>query len=130
MDPKAPTHALDVVTWVEAILENPRAVLFRQVDRAKTELITQLKADGVPYEERMEALEEVSWPKPFGDRIYEFFNNYAEQHPWIASEAIRPKSIVREMVETYTSFAQYVKELGLQRSEGVLLRYLSDGTRP
>lgn len=126
VDQASPNHALDVVTWVEAILENPRAVLFRQVDRAKTELITRLKMDGVPYEDRMEALDEVSWPKPFGDRIYEFFNHYAERHPWVAHEAIRPKSIVREMVETYTSFAQYVKELGLQRSEGVLLRYLSD----
>jgi superfamily II RNA helicase len=126
LDAASPTHALDVVTWVEAILEHPRAVLMRQVDRAKGELIAELKAAGVEYDQRMEALEEVSWPKPNGEVIYAFFNAYAEKHPWVAGEAIRPKSIVREMVETYASFAQFVNDLGLQRSEGVLLRYLSE----
>ncbi|MEQ1504263.1 MAG: DUF3516 domain-containing protein [Myxococcota bacterium] len=126
LDPKSPTHALDVVTWVEAILEHPRPVLFRQVDRAKGQLIAELKMAGVPYEERIEALEEVSWPKPLGEQIYAFYNAYHERHPWVGGEAIRPKSVAREMVETYASFAQYVNELGLQRAEGVLLRYLSE----
>jgi hypothetical protein len=122
----SPAHPLDVITWVEAILEHPRAVLMRQVDRAKAELIAALKAQGVEYEQRMEALEEVSWPKPRGEEIYAFFNAYAARHPWVAGEAIRPKSVVREMVETWSSFAMYINDLGLQRSEGVLLRYLTD----
>jgi superfamily II RNA helicase len=126
LEPGTPNHTLDVLSWVEAILEHPRPILMRQVDRAKGELIAELKASGVPYEERMEALEEVSWPKPLGEHIYAFFNAYAEKHPWVANEAIRPKSIVREMVETYASFAMYVNDLGLQRFEGVLLRYLTD----
>jgi hypothetical protein len=115
-----------VVTWCEAILENPRQVLNAQVQRAKGERVAELKAAGVPYEERMEALEEVSWPKPLGEQIFAFYNAYQEKHPWVGEGDIRPKSILREMVETYVSFAQYVNELGLQRSEGVLLRYLTE----
>jgi len=68
----------------------------------------------------------VTWPKPHAEEIYEHFNAYAATHPWVNGEGIRPKSIVREMAEIFTSFADYVKDLGLQRSEGVLLRYLSD----
>jgi hypothetical protein len=126
VDPKLPTHALDIVTWVEAILESPRAILSQQVNRAKGEKIAELKLAGVPYEERMEALEEVTWPKPNGEAIYEFFNAYAEKHPWLNTESIRPKSIAREMIERGASFADYVRDLELQRMEGVLLRYLTE----
>ena len=126
LDPKAPDHAQLVLAWVEAILENPRAVLMRQQDRARFEKIQELKAAGVPFEDRIAAIEDVTWPKPHADAIYTYFNAYKEHHPWVAAEAIRPKSVVGEMVETYTSFAEYVAELGLQRSEGVLLRYVSD----
>jgi superfamily II DNA/RNA helicase len=129
VDPASPTAHLDIVTWVEAILEHPRPVLQAQVHREKGKIIAELKAAGVPYEERMDQLDDVSWPKPNGERIYAFFNTYAEKHPWVAAEAIRPKSVVREMAETYMSFAEYVKDLGLQRSEGVLLRYLSEAYR-
>jgi superfamily II RNA helicase len=126
MDPASPTHALDVVTWVEAILEHPRQVVLRQADRAKFQLLQELKAAGVPYEDRIVALEDVTWPKPNAEHIYEVFNTYKVHHPWVSDELIRPKSVVREMAELFTSFAEYVKELGLQRSEGVLLRYLSE----
>ncbi len=126
VDPASPTHAADVVSWVEAILENPRQVLLRQVDRAKFALIQELKAAGVPYEDRIAALEDITWPKPNAEAIYAFFNGYKDHHPWVGAEAIRPKSVVREMAEIYTSFAEYIGELGLQRSEGVLLRYLSE----
>ncbi len=126
LDPMSPTHALDVVTWVEAILEHPRPVLQKQVDRAKGEKIAELKAAGVPYEERMEALEDVTWPKPHGEAIYAFFKDYADKHPWVGHEPIRPKSVAREMIERFLSFSEYVKELQLQRVEGVLLRYLSE----
>lgn len=126
LDPTSELHALEVVSRVEAILENPRPVLLRQQDRARFQHLQALKAAGVPYEERVAALEEVSWPKPDAEAIYAFFNAYKEQHPWVGDEPILPKSIVREMAEAYTSFAEYVRELGLQRSEGVLLRYLSE----
>ncbi len=119
-------HALDVVSWVEAILENPRVILERQANRDRTARLNELKLAGVPFEERIELIESISWPKPNADRIYEVFNTYAEHHPWVAGESIRPKGVLREMIEAQVSFSDYVKDLELQRAEGVLLRYLSD----
>jgi hypothetical protein len=80
----------------------------------------------VPYEERTEAIEHISWPKPNAELIYAIFNAYVEAHPWVSGEDIRPKSVARQMLEGFTSFADYIKDLDLQRSEGVLLRYLTD----
>ena len=125
VSPDSEDYALDVVTMLEAVLESPRQVLHGQVSVAKGRLIAELKAAGVPYEERMEKLEEVTWPRPHAEWIYETFNEYADDHPWVQGEAIQPKSIVRDMVERYAAFADYVRELRLQRSEGVLLRYLT-----
>jgi len=125
LDPDSPTHALDVLSLVEAILENPRALLMQQLNKLKGELVAQLKAERVPYEERMEKLEELDWPKPNADFIYATFNLFAENHPWIGSESIRPKSIAREMFEHYWSFHDFVKHYEMPRMEGVLLRYLS-----
>ena len=79
----------------------------------------------MPYEERLERLEQVTWPKPHAEWIYDTFNAYATDHPWVQGEAIRPKSIARDMAERYASFTEYVYELRLQRLEGVLLRYLT-----
>ena len=129
LDPQSPTHALDVLTLVESILENPDAVLWKQLDRVKGERIAQMKADGMDYEQRMAELENVEWPKPCRDFIYETFNAFADRHPWVGTENIRPKSIAREMYETLASFSEYVRDLGLERSEGVLLRYLADAHR-
>ncbi|MFH1464866.1 MAG: DUF3516 domain-containing protein [Pseudomonadota bacterium] len=126
LDPTTESFPLEVLTRIEAILPHPTPVLRRQVDQAKTALINELKAAGVPYEERIAVLEEVTWPKPSAEAIYQHFNTYAKAHPWVAKEAIRPKSVARAMAELQCSFAEYVKELGLERSEGVLLRYLSE----
>ena len=125
LDRDAPTYALDVLTLVEAILEDPDVVLYRQLDRLKTERMDQMKADGVEYEQRIAELEAMEWPKPNRDFIYATFNTFAERHPWVGETNIRPKSIAREICETASSFDEYVREYGLQRSEGVLLRYLS-----
>jgi superfamily II RNA helicase len=125
LDKESPTYALDVLTLVEAILENPDVVLYRQLDKLKTERMDQMKADGVEYEQRIAELETMEWPKPMRDFIYETFNAFADRHPWVGETNIRPKSIAREMSETNASFDDYVREYGLQRSEGVLLRYLS-----
>ena len=123
----SPSYALDVVSLVESILEHPNVVLQAQEHKAKSEKIAELKAAGVEYEERMAELEKVGYPKPLADFIYGTFNEFASVHPWVAQENIRPKSIVRDMVERYAAFNDYVKEYGLQRSEGVLLRYLTQG---
>ena len=125
LEPEDPEYALDVVTLVEAILEDPRAVLYRQVDKLKGDLIARLKAEGVPYEERMEKLDEVTHPKPGLDFINATFDIFRKQHPWVRGEDIHPKSIGRDIFEGYHSFNGYVRHFGLQRSEGVLLRYLS-----
>jgi hypothetical protein len=99
--------------------------LWAQVDRLKTEKVAAMKAAGIEYEQRMEELEKVTWPKPLEELIYDSFNAFAAKHPWVGQENIRPKSVAREMLEKFCSFDDYVRDYGLQRSEGVLLRYLS-----
>ncbi|MGV3620587.1 MAG: DUF3516 domain-containing protein, partial [Archangium sp.] len=126
LDPQSESYALDVVSCVESILESPDSVLYAQLDRAKGRKINELKAQGMEYDERMQELEKVEYPKPLAPLIYGTFDEFVAKHPWVASENIRPKSIARELFETAQTFNDYVKDYGLQRSEGVLLRYLSD----
>src|SRR5262249_24600425 len=57
--------------------------------------------------------------------VYDTFNAFVRKHPWVGQENIRPKSVARDMIERYCSFHDYIREYGLMRSEGVLLRYLS-----
>lgn len=125
LDRESPDYPFDVLTLCESIVENPEAILRKQVDRLKSEKIEELRAAGVPYEERMERLEEIEHPKPLREFLYETFNKFAALHPWVGEENVRPKSIAREMYERYLSFADYVRAYELQRSEGLLLRHLS-----
>ena len=125
IDPASPDYAFDLLTLTESILEDPDVILRKQVDKLKQELIAQLKSEGMEYEQRMEKLDEVTHPKPLSDFIYGTFNRFRGEHPWVGGEDIHPKSIGREMLEGYMSFSDYVKRYGLQRSEGVVLRYLS-----
>jgi len=125
LDRESPDYPFDVLTLCESIVENPEAILRRQVDRLKGEKIEEMRAAGIPYEERMEKLEEVEHPKPLREFLYETFNQFAKAHPWVGEENVRPKSIAREMYERYLSFAEYVRAYELQRSEGLLLRHLS-----
>ncbi len=125
LDPENPDHALDLLTLVESVLEDPVIILRRQVDRIKTELINRLKAEGVSYDERMNRLDEVTHPQPISDYIHGAFDHFRRDHPWVGGDLVRPKSVAREMVEDYLGFTDYVRRYGLQRSEGVLLRYLS-----
>ncbi|MDO8540846.1 MAG: DUF3516 domain-containing protein, partial [Opitutaceae bacterium] len=122
---ESPDHPFDVLTLCEAIVEDPDAILRRQVDKLKTEKLEEMRAAGIAYEERMEKLEQIEHPKPLREFLYDTFNTFAAAHPWVEQENVRPKSIAREMFERYLSFAEYVREYGLQRSEGLLLRHLS-----
>lgn len=122
---EAPDYPFNVLTLCEAIVENPEQILRRQVDKLKTEKLAELKAADVPYEERMEKLDAIEHPKPLREFLYDTFNAWAAAHPWIGQENVRPKSIAREMYERYLSFSEYVREYGLERSEGLLLRHLS-----
>ena len=126
LDPDSESYALDVVTLVESILENPMALLIRQKDRAKDIAMAEMKAAGVEYEQRIEELGKIDWPKPLAEFVYDAFDAFAEKHPWVGRENVHPKSIAREMFERFAAFDDYVVEYGLQRSEGVLLRYVSD----
>ncbi|HOW67825.1 MAG TPA: DUF3516 domain-containing protein [Candidatus Paceibacterota bacterium] len=126
LDPFEPDYALDVLTLVESILEDPDAILNRQLARLKSQRIAELKMQGVEYEDRMLELEQMEYPKPKREFIYSTFNEFAQRHPWVGQENIRPKSIAREMYEGCLSFADYIRQYELQRSEGLLLRHLSN----
>ena len=125
LEPESPDYALDLLTLVEAILENPDIVLRRQLDKVKDRAVAQMKADGMEYEQRMEELEKLEYPKPLREFVYQTFNAFADRHPWVGEENIKPKSIAREMFENFRSFTEYVLDYELQRVEGVLLRHLS-----
>ncbi len=129
LDPDAPTHALDVVSVVESVLESPRPILMGQQFAARGEAVAEMKADGLEYEERMERLEEVTWPRPLAELLEAAFMIYRQTHPWLDEDALAPKSVVREMWEQGMGFGDLVSRYGLARSEGVLLRYLSDAYR-
>jgi hypothetical protein len=98
----------------------------RQLDKLKDQKMFEMKAAGLEYEERMAELEKLEYPKPNAPFIYDAFNAFAKKHPWVAGENVRPKSIAREMYENFLSFPDYVRDYGLERGEGLLLRYLSD----
>jgi len=124
MDPEAPDYALVLLSLVEAILEDPAIILRKQLDKVKDQKMAEMKMDGIEYDQRMEELEKLEHPKPNREFIYSTFNEFANRHPWVGQENIRPKSIVREMFEEFRSFADYIKLYELQRAEGVLLRHL------
>ncbi|MFL5272103.1 MAG: DEAD/DEAH box helicase [Anaeromyxobacteraceae bacterium] len=124
--PERETYPLDVLSMVESILEDPDPILWKQLDHARGLAVAEMKAKGMEYDERMKELENVEYPKPNREFVYSTFNDFAEKHPWVGQENIRPKSVAREMVERFMTFGDYVREYELQRSEGLLLRYLSE----
>ena len=129
LDPAAPEFALDVVSVIESTLEDPQVILRAQQFKARGEAVAELKADGYDYDERMEILDEVTWPRPLAEFLDTVFGLYVPTHPWLAETPVSPKSIVRDMFERAMTFGEYVAFHKLQRSEGLLLRYLSDAVR-
>jgi superfamily II RNA helicase len=125
LDPASETYALDVLTLVESIVEDPELVLRRQLEKVKDRAIAEMKAEGLDYDQRMEQLEKLEYPKPLRDFVYATFNAFADRHPWVGEENVRPKSIAREMFEGFRSFTDYVEEYDLERAEGLLLRHLN-----
>ena len=126
LDRESDTYALDVISLVEATLEQPRQVLRAQEKEARSAAVAAMKADGVDYEERMERLEEITYPKPLEDLLSAAFDAYCRSMPWALDYELAPKSVLRDMVETASDFKTYVQRYGLSRCEGILLRYLSD----
>ena len=129
LDVESPTHSLDVISTIEATLDDPRQVLYAQQRAAKGEAIAAMKAEGYDYDERMAALEEVTWPRPLAELLEPAFATYRITNPWVADAELACKSVVRDMVETGATFGEYVGRYGLDRTEGVLLRYLADAYR-
>lgn len=125
VDPQAPDYPLVALSLVESILEDPDIILRKQLDKLKSQKMAEMKMAGTQYEERLEELEKLEYPKPNREFIYSTFNAFADKHPWVGQENIRPKSIAREMFETFRSFSDYIRDYELQRAEGVLLRHLN-----
>ena len=126
---EAPEHTVDVVSVVEATLDDPRPLLYAQQRAARGEAIAAMKAEGMDYEERMAALEEVTWPQPLAELLSPALEMYKQANPWIAEHELAPKSVVREMVENAMTFSDLISRYELGRSEGVVLRYLTDAYR-
>ncbi|MFT3900204.1 MAG: DUF3516 domain-containing protein [Gordonia sp. (in: high G+C Gram-positive bacteria)] len=126
LDGDSPTFALDVVSLIEATLDDPRPVLQAQRKAARDAAMAEFKAAGLEYEERMARLDEVTWPQPLKELIDESFAIYRRGHPWVSSTPPSPKSVLREMLEADMTFNELIAKHGLARSEGVVLRYLSD----
>jgi hypothetical protein len=126
LDPLSPTYALDVLSVVESTLDDPRQILAAQENKAKSEAVAEMKAAGVEYEERIERLAEISYPKPLAELLGHAYDLYRRAHPWIGDHPVSPKSVVREMYEQAMTFADYVAAYQLARAEGIVLRYLAD----
>ena len=129
LDPESETYALDVISMVEATLEDPRQVLRAQERAAKDKAMADMKADGLDYDERMDRLAEITYPKPLEDLLDAAFTKYRHDVPWANEYWLSPKSVVRDMVETASDFTGYIARYNIARSEGTLLRYLSDAYR-
>ena len=126
LDPDSETPALDVVSVIEATIEDPRQILAAQLKKARGEAVAQMKAEGIEYEERIALLDDVTYPKPLEELLRHIYAVYLQSNPWAADGQLSPKSVVREMWERAMTFREYISVYGLVRSEGAVLRYLSD----
>jgi superfamily II RNA helicase len=126
LDVESPSYALDVVSIVESIVDNPRPVLSAQQFRARGEAVQAMKSEGIEYDERMELLESVTYPKPLEELLQVAYSSYRKGHPWVDDYELSPKSVVRDMYERAMNFVEYVGFYSLARSEGLVLRYLTD----
>ncbi|NDL60922.1 DEAD/DEAH box helicase [Phytoactinopolyspora mesophila] len=129
LDPESPTYALDVLSVVESTLDDPRQVLAAQQNKARGEAVAAMKAERIEYDERMELLEDITYPKPLDELLGAAFEMYRKTNPWVADYELSPKSIARDLYEQAMSFGEYVRFYQLARSEGLVLRYLADAYR-
>lgn len=129
LDRDSDGYALDAISLVEATLEDPYQILRAQEKAARNEALARMKADGVDYDERMDRLQEVTYPKPLEELIDAAFAQYCEKVPWANDYEPRPKSVLRDMLETASDFKGYIQRCGIARAEGILLRYLSEAYR-
>ncbi|MFI9384918.1 DEAD/DEAH box helicase [Kutzneria sp. NPDC052558] len=126
LDRDSPTYALDVVSIIEATLDDPRQVLSAQQFKARGDAVNRMKADGIEYDERMALLEDVTYPKPLEELLNAAYDAYRRGHPWVLDHHLSPKAVVRDMFERAMTFTEYIGFYQLARSEGLVLRYLAD----
>ncbi len=126
LDRESPDYPLDVLSVIEATLDDPRQVLAAQLFKARGEAVAQMKADGIEYEERMDLLESVTYPRPLDELLDGAYEIYRRGHPWVADHELAPKSVARDMYERAMTFVEYVGYYGLSRCEGLVLRYLAE----
>ena len=126
LDRKSATYALDVLSIVEATLDDPRQILAAQTNKAKGEAVAAMKAEGIEYEERMERLTEITYPRPLEELLEHAYETYRQGHPWVGDHPLRPKSVIRDLYEQAMTFTEYVGHYELARSEGIVLRYLAN----
>ncbi|MFJ1899874.1 MULTISPECIES: DEAD/DEAH box helicase [unclassified Streptomyces] len=125
LDADSPSYALDMVSVVESTLDDPRQILAAQQNKARGEAIGQMKADGIEYEERMELLQEVTYPKPLSELLWHAYDVYRQSHPWVGDHPVSPKTVVRDMYERAMTFTEFTSNYELARTEGIVLRYLA-----
>ena len=129
LDPDSPSYALDVLSVIEATLDDPRQVLAAQENKARAAAIADMKADGVEYEERMALIQDVTYPRPLAELLDTAYEIYRRSHPWVGDHPLRPKSVARDLYEQAMTFTEYIAAYELARAEGIVLRYLSGAYR-
>ncbi|MGN0056298.1 MAG: DEAD/DEAH box helicase [Atopobiaceae bacterium] len=129
LDPESDTYALDLISMVESTLEDPNQILRAQERQARDRAWEEMRTEGIDFEERKARLEDVTYPKPLEELLLAAFDRYCEQVPWAADYQLSPKSVLRDMIETASDFKGYTARYNIARSEGLLLRYLSDAYR-
>lgn len=125
LDADSPSYALDMVSVVESTLDDPRQILAAQQNKARGEAVGQMKADGIEYEERMELLQDVTYPKPLSELLWHAYDVYRQSHPWVGDHPVSPKSVIRDMYERAMTFTEFTSNYELARTEGIVLRYLA-----
>ncbi|MEV6668930.1 DUF3516 domain-containing protein [Streptomyces sp. NPDC051162] len=125
LDPESPSYALDMVSVVESTLDDPRQILAAQQNKARGEAVAAMKADGVEYEDRMERLMDVTYPKPLEEVLTHAYDLYRKSHPWVGDHPLSPKSVIRDMYERAMTFTEFTSFYDLARTEGIVLRYLA-----
>ncbi|MFI0936268.1 DEAD/DEAH box helicase [Streptomyces sp. NPDC021019] len=125
LDAESPSYALDMVSVVESTLDDPRQILAAQQNKARGEAVGQMKADGVEYGERMELLQDVTYPKPLSELLWHAYDVYRTSHPWVNDHPVSPKSVIRDMYERAMTFTEFTSHYELARTEGIVLRYLA-----
>ena len=119
LDPESETYTMDLISMVEATLEDPKQVLRAQERAARDRAMAEMKADGVEYEERLERIQDVTYEKPLEDLLDAAFDKYCQEVPWANDYQLSPKSVLRDMLESASDLRVSFKSSASPVSEGI-----------